>query len=436
MSGRIGDITARLHGLHPRLIDLTLDRLRALLAKLDHPERRLPPVIHVAGTNGKGSTCAFLRAMGEAAGLRVHVFTSPHLLRLNERIRLAGEEVSDAALIDALERTERANDGAPITVFEVLTAAAFLLFAETPANLCVLEVGLGGRGDATNVVERPAACAITSISLDHQDFLGDTLEKIAAEKAGIMKPGVPVAIGAQRPEVLEVLLASAAAVGAPVIHAAPDGLPAPALPGAHQRDNAAIAAAAIRAADIGVNERAIAAGIASAEWPARLQRLRGALAASVPDGWELWLDGGHNPGAAEILAAHFAQWSDRPLHLIVGMKATKDPAAFLRPLIPHAASITAVAEPEQHLALPVEAIVAASGGVAVPGPTVADALARLRGPSPTPRPPPEMGGGEAALTSPLPSREGLGVGSLAPARILICGSLYLAGEVLRADRGS
>ena len=216
MSARIEGIVARLHGLHPRLIDLSLDRLRDLLVKLGHPERRLPPVVHVAGTNGKGSTCAFLRAMAEAAGQRVHVYTSPHLVRFNERIRVAGELVSDEALAAALEHVEQVNAGAAITVFEVITAVAFHLFAQTPADLCVLEVGLGGRGDATNVIDRPAACAITSISLDHRELLGETLAVIAAEKAGIMKRDVPVAIGSQPAEVLDVLLAAAERVGAPV----------------------------------------------------------------------------------------------------------------------------------------------------------------------------------------------------------------------------
>jgi dihydrofolate synthase/folylpolyglutamate synthase len=420
-SSRIEGIVARLHGLHPRLIDLSLDRLEALLEKLGHPEQRLPPVIHVAGTNGKGSTCAFLRAVGEAAGLRVHVYTSPHLVRFNERIRIAGELVSDAALGDALEHVERENAGAPITVFEVITAVAFHLFAQTPAELCVLEVGLGGRGDATNVVARPAACAITSISLDHRELLGDTLELIAAEKAGIMKPAVPVAIGAQPDAVGRVLLEAAARVGAPVRLRGRDwavrpaaegfryedaqgalGLPAPSLPGIHQLDNAGIAIAAMRASGLAVPDAAIAAGIAAAEWPARLQRLRGRLAQSLPPGWQLWLDGGHNPGAGEVLAAHLATWADRPVHLIVGMKDSKDAAGFLRPLLPHAATLWAVAEPGQHSALPVEAIVAASGGVARPGPHVADALAAI-------------------------AREP------GPGRVLICGTLYLAGEVLKVD---
>ncbi len=420
-SARMDGIVARLHGLHPRLMDLTLDRLEALLEKLHNPERRLPPVIHVAGTNGKGSTCAFVRAIAEAAGLRVHVYTSPHLVRFNERIRIAGELVSDAALEAALEYVERVNDGAPITVFEVITAVAFHLFAQTPAELCVLEVGLGGRGDATNVIARPAACAITSISLDHRELLGDTLELIAAEKAGIMKPNVPVAIGAQPNAVTAVLLDAARRVGAAAslrdrdwtVTPTPTGfryadaaakllLPAPSLPGTHQLDNAGIAVAALSAAGLVRGEAAIAAGIAAAEWPARLQRLRGRLARTLPADWELWLDGGHNPGAGEVLGAHLAAWADRPVHLIVGMKDSKDAAGFLRPLLPHAATLWAVAEPGQHSALPVQAIVAASGGVARPGPHVADALAAI-------------------------ARE------RGPARVLICGTLYLAGEILKAD---
>ncbi|HEX3996246.1 MAG TPA: folylpolyglutamate synthase/dihydrofolate synthase family protein [Acetobacteraceae bacterium] len=421
VSGRIGDIVARLHALHPRLIDLTLDRLLVLLGKLGNPQMHLPPIIHVGGTNGKGSTCAFLRAMGEAAGKRVHVYTSPHLVRFNERIRVASELVTDADLVAAMETVEQANAGAPITVFEVITAAAFYLFANTPAELCVLEVGLGGRGDATNVVPPPASCAIASISLDHVELLGPTLEAIAGEKAGIMKPGVPLVTGAQPDPVYAVLNAEAQRIGTPLLQrgrdwtieataggmrfADPAGmvdLPHPSLPGPHQLDNAGIAVAAMRAAGLGVSNEAIARGIASAEWPARLQRLTGPLAARLPAEWELWLDGGHNPGAGEALAAHLAGWRDKPVHLVVGMKMAKDSAEFLRPLIPLASSLWAVAEPDQHNALPVEAIVAASGGVARPGPLVTDALRNI------------------------PRGEG-------PARVLICGSLYLAGEVLKFD---
>ena len=407
-------------GLHPRLIDLSLDRLLTLLARLDHPERKLPPIVHVAGTNGKGSTCAFVRAIAEAAGMRVHVYISPHLVHFNERIRIAGTLVSDDALAAAMEKIERVNAGAPITVFEVITAVAFDLFAATPADLCVLEVGLGGRGDATNVTPPPAACAITSISLDHRELLGDTLPVIAREKAGIMKPGVPVAIGAQPAEVAAVLRAEAERVGAPMllrgrdweVEARDDGfrfsdqagvldLPRPSLPGAFQLDNAGIAIAALRASGLAVPAEAFAAGVAAAEWPARLQRLHRRLTRELPPDWELWLDGGHNPGAGVVLAEHLRGWSDRPVHLVVGMKQAKDSAEFLRPLVPLAATLWAVSEPGQHAALPVEAIVAASGGVARVGPTVVEALRAL------PR------GG--------------------PARVLICGSLYLAGEVLKAE---
>ncbi len=418
---RVEGILERLHGLYPRLIDLSMDRLLALLARLDNPHRRLPPVIHVAGTNGKGSTCAFVRAIAEAAGMRVHVYTSPHLVRFNERIRIAGTLVDDATLEAALEHVIAANADAPITVFEVITAVAFHLFASAPADLCVLEVGLGGRGDATNVIARPAACAITSISMDHREMLGDTLAAIAAEKAGIIKPGVPVAIGAQEDEAASVLLETALRVGAPVrlrghdwevepTHRGfryADGwgamtLPLPALPGPFQLDNAGIAIAALRAALPALPDDAFVDGMRRVEWPARLQRLDGRYAAMLPGDWELWLDGGHNPGAGEALAEHFRGWKDRPLHLVVGMKQAKDSAEFLRPMLPYATTVWAVAEPGQHLALPVEAIVAASGGIARPGPRIADALRAL---------PREAG----------------------PARVLICGSLYLAGEVLKDD---
>ena len=418
--GRAEAIIERLHGLYPRLIDLSLERLERLLAALGNPERRLPPIIHVAGTNGKGSTCAFLRAIGEAAGMRVHVYTSPHLVRFNERIRLAGTLVDEATLEATLEEVERVNAGQPITVFEVLMAASFVLFARVPADLCVLEVGLGGRADATNVIAAPAACAIASISMDHKEMLGDTLAKIAAEKAGIMKRGAPVVTGTQPDEVLAVFRAHAAAAGAPLrirgaewtIDPSADGLvfrdaagtlalPPPSLPGPHQIDNAGIAVAALRASGLAIPESAYARGLATAQWPARLQRLTGALARSLPAGWEVWLDGGHNPGGGEALAAHIVAWHDRPLHVLVGMKQAKDSAEFLRPLIPHATTLWAVNEAGQHLALPVAAIIAASGGVARPGPSIAAAIAQLP-PGP-------------------------------PARVLICGSLYLAGEVLKAD---
>jgi dihydrofolate synthase/folylpolyglutamate synthase len=415
-------IIDRLHALHPKLIDLSLDRMHDILARLGHPERHLPPVIHVAGTNGKGSTCAFTRAIAEAAGQRVHVYTSPHLVRFHERIRLAGALVSEQALSAALEEVEARNAGAPITVFEITTAVALLLFSRVPADLLVLEVGLGGLYDATNVIDRPAATAIASISMDHMDFLGDRLDGIAVEKAGIIKPGVPCATGAQDPAAMAVLDRIAAERGAPLLARGRDwhcdlatdqlryadargtlDLPPPALPGPHQADNAGIAITALRAWNPAwLTDDAIARGVASAEWPARMQRLRGALARMLPAGFELWLDGGHNAGAGVALAAHLAGWRDRPLHLIVGMKKGKASEEFLRPLIPFATTLHAVAEPGQHLAMSVEDIVAASGGTAMPGPTVAGALARI-------------------------AQDGR------PGRVLVCGSLYLAGEVLKAE---
>jgi dihydrofolate synthase/folylpolyglutamate synthase len=412
-------IIARLHTLYPKLIDLSLGRVQRLLGQLGNPQNHLPPTIHVAGTNGKGSTCAFLRAIGEAAGLRVHVTISPHLVRLNERFRIAGELVDDALLADTLAEIERVNDGAPITVFEALAAAGYLMFARVPADLCIVEVGLGGRFDATNVLAAPAACAITSISLDHQEFLGHDLSRIAWEKAGIMKPGRPTATGAQTHEALAVLRTTAAEVGAPLLVRGEDweigetvdglrysdahgmlDLPRPSLAGRHQADNAGIAVAALRASGVALPDAAYA-GLARASWPARLQRLSGQLAALLPEGFELYLDGGHNEGAARVIAAQLRDWSDRPLHLVVGMKQTKDPAAFLAPLMPHANTLWAVAEPGQHLAFPVQAIIAASGGAARPGPDVAGALGQIA--------------------------------AGAPGRVLICGSLYLAGEVLKKE---
>jgi dihydrofolate synthase/folylpolyglutamate synthase len=421
VSDNTDPVLARLTSLHPRLMDLSLDRLRGLLAKLGNPERRLPPVIHVAGTNGKGSTCAFLRAIGEAAGWRVHVFTSPHLVRFNERFRIAGRIVSDDVLTATMAHIEAVNANEPITLFEVITAAAFHMFAQVPAEHCVLEVGLGGRGDATNVIPPPAATAIASISLDHKELLGDTLAAIAAEKAGIMKQGVPVAIGTQPPEVTGVLLDHAGRAGAPshlhgqdwFIEPLPSGfryrdrfgsltLPAPGLPGLHQMDNAGIAIAALRASGLPIPEPAFAAGIAAAEWPARLQRMRGRLAALLPADWELWLDGGHNPGAGKALAEHLRGWGDRPVHVVVGLNQAKDGAGFLRPVVPHATTLWAIREESQHAAMAVADVIAASGGVARPGPTLVKALRAL------PR-------------------------ATGPARVLICGSLYLAGEVLKAD---
>lgn len=424
--GRTGQILERLNRLYPALIDLSLARLETLLARLGHPERHLPPVVHVAGTNGKGSTCALMRAVAEAAGWRVHVLTSPHLVHVTERFRIAGQIVTERELAGVLEEIEQVNAGAPITVFEVLTAAGFMLCARHPADLAIVEVGLGGRHDATNVLERPAACAITAISMDHEAFLGDTPGAIATEKAGIIKPGVPVTTGRQQAEVMDVLVRTAHAHGSPLwrrdhewsITPAPDGtslryhdrhgaldLPLPGLRGAHQIDNAGLAIATLRASGLPLPQQAWA-GIAQARWPARMQRLSGHLAALLPLDWELWLDGGHNPGAGEVLAQVMAEWADRPTHLVIGMKQTKDATGFLSPLLPHAASIQAIAEKDQHLAQPVADIIAAAGGRATAGPTLHAALTHL-----------------AATAEP----------DAPPARVIICGSLYLAGVALQLD---
>jgi dihydrofolate synthase/folylpolyglutamate synthase len=416
LSGRYDASLDRLQNLYPKLIDLSLDRLLRLLADLGDPHLRLPPVIHVAGTNGKGSCCAFIRAIAEAAGLRVHVYTSPHLVRFNERIRLAGELVADTALAAALDEIEAVNAGNQITVFEAITAAAFLLFARAPADLCVSEVGLGGRFDATNVIPAPLVAAITSISMDHQDFLGDRLEMIATEKAGIIKPGCTVVTGSQAPEALAEIVREAAKNDVLLLRRGRDWeivedeaglvfsgmrLPRPALIGAHQADNAGIAIAALQAANLEIPRSAYAQGVAQAQWPARLQELRGNLLNLLPIGSSLWLDGAHNPAGGQALAEQLDRWPG-PTTLVVGMKQSKDVAEFLAPLLPRAARIFAVAEPGQHLALPIDQVIAASGGVAIPGPDVASALRQIA----------------------------------VPTRVLICGSLYLAGEVLKQDEGA
>lgn len=417
----------RLKTLHPVAIDLSLDRLRGLLADLGHPERATPPVIHVAGTNGKGSTIAFARAILEADGRRVHAYTSPHLVRFNERIRLAGDLISDDALTAILEEVEAVNAGRPITLFEVTTAAAFLAFARVPADALLLEVGLGGRFDATNVVDRPAATVVTRISFDHRDFLGDTIEGIAGEKAGIMKPGVPAVWAPQPdPRVTAVLERVAAEVGAvPVpwrVTPLSSGfrfegvgrwldLPSPGLVGAHQIVNAGGAIAAVCASSLAVSDRAIEVGTARADWPARLQRLvRGPLVEMLPGGWELWLDGGHNDSAGEVLAARAAAWATddgKPLALIHGMLTTKRPEEFLAPLRPHVRRWRGVGIAGEPSAFTARALTEAAIAVGV-----ADAQTAA---DPT-----------DALRSLIETERG-------PTRVLICGSLYLAGEILAAN---
>lgn len=427
-----GQILARLSALHPKRIDLSLARMERLMAALDHPERRLPPVIHVAGTNGKGSTIAFMRAMLEASGRSVHVYTSPHLVRFNERIRLGapgrGELVSDALLADALDRAEAANDGAPITFFEITTAAAFLLFSEHPADVLLLEVGLGGRLDATNVVPSPRTSVITPVSIDHVDFLGATVAAIAGEKAGIIKPHAPVVVGEQVPEALAVIERAAARVRAPVfarnehwhvheeagrlVYSDEDGLvdlPRPRLVGPHQIDNAGLAVAALRS--LKLSAVAQEAGILGAEWPARLQRLAtGTLVSRAPSGAEVWLDGGHNAAGGAALAHALCGLEERysrPLVMIIGMLGTKDVAGFLSPFAGLVREAIAVPVPDNPAGLTPDEVAGAATRLGIKARTAGSVAAALDSLAATPMVP--------------------------PARILICGSLYLAGAVLDAN---
>jgi len=431
----IDSIVARLTELHPKRIDLSLDRMWRILEALGHPEHRLPPVIHVAGTNGKGSTIAFMRAILEGAGLRVHVYTSPHLVRFNERFRLGvegeGRLASDQELGSVLAKCESVNAGAPITVFEITTAAGLLLFARNAADALLLEVGMGGRLDATNVVDRPLATVITPVSLDHTEHLGDTVGKIAAEKAGILKRGVPAIVAAQPREALGVIERCAARVTAPIRIAGEDwtateergrlvyqddagllDLPAPKLYGRHQFENAGVAIAALRAVrEFKLPPAAFETGIAKADWPARMQRLtQGRLVLLAPPGSELWLDGGHNTDGGRAVANALADLEERvsrPLVLVVGMLSTKDCESFLKNFAGLARRIVAVPVPHQEKSFPAAVIAEAARAVGIPAQSSDDltnALAVI---------------GRFELEA-------------AP-RILITGSLYLAGAVLNAN---
>ncbi|MFW2541059.1 bifunctional folylpolyglutamate synthase/dihydrofolate synthase [Primorskyibacter sp. 2E107] len=415
-------ILDRMMALHPKVIDLVLDRVWRLLEALGHPEQKLPPVVHLAGTNGKGSTQAMIRAGLEAAGHRVHAYTSPHLARFHERIRLAGELITEEHLTAVLDECYAANGGETITYFEITTCAALLAMARTPADYTLLETGLGGRLDATNVVEKPALTILTPISMDHEQFLGDTLAKIAGEKAGIIKRGVPCVVGPQPEEVMAVIEARAVALGAPLLaygqnwHVGEEhgrmvyqdetgllDLPLPNLPGAHQIQNAGAALAALRHLNAG--DAAFEAAVTEAYWPARMQRLKEGPLVEIAPKAELWLDGGHNPAAGEALAAHLARLPRRPTHLICGMLNTKDAGGFLRPLADHATSLTAVSIPGEANTLPATEtarMAQKSGHRESEAESLADAL--------------------RSITAEAPE-----------ARILICGSLYLAGHVLRRN---
>ncbi len=408
--------------LHPKIIDLTLDRVWHLLAQLDHPERALPPVIHIAGTNGKGSTLAMIRAGLEAAGKRVHAYTSPHLARFHERIRIAGKLICEDYLTQVLDECETANGDASITYFEITTCAALLTFARTPADYTLLEVGLGGRLDATNVIERPKLSIITPVSIDHQHYLGETLPEIAGEKAGILKRGVRCIVGAQPDEALDVIERRAARLGAPLLahgqhwHVGEErgrlvyqdesgllDLPLPNLIGAHQVQNAGIAIAALRA--LGFKDAACEAAMTNVKWPARLQRLRSGPLADAAKSAELWLDGGHNPAAGAALAEALTRLPPRPLYLICGMLNTKDVAGYLKPLAQVAESLHAVSIPGETATLSAKDTCAAAQSIGLRAQSAENI--------------------DAAIHTI--------VSKAASARILICGSLYLAGQVLQEN---
>ncbi|UFS65340.1 bifunctional folylpolyglutamate synthase/dihydrofolate synthase [Paracoccus denitrificans] len=415
-------ILARLMQLHPKVIDLSLDRMHRILAALGDPQRRIPPVIHIAGTNGKGSTQAMIRAGLESAGKRVHAYTSPHLAQFHERIRLAGELIAEPDLAAALEECEAANGGAPITFFEITTAAAFLAFSRIPADYTLLEVGLGGRLDATNVIDDPALTVITPISIDHTQYLGETLAEIAGEKAGILKRRVPCIVGPQEPVAREAIEQKAERLFAPLRIARQDwdsrregdsliyqdehglmDLPLPVLPGPHQIVNAGTAIAALR--ELGFGHIEARAAVIEAEWPARMQRLTRGPLVEAAGACELWLDGGHNPAGGEAVAATLSAMARKPTHLVCGMLNTKDVAGYMRPLAGVAQSLTAVAIPGEPNTLPAEDTAAAAASVGLAAGTAPDALAAVQ-----------------RLAADQPG-----------ARILICGSLYLAGQVLRQN---
>lgn len=416
-------ILDRLMSLHPKVIDLTLDRMHRLLAALGNPERHIPPVIHIAGTNGKGSTQAMIRAGLEAGGKRVHAYTSPHLARFHERIRLAGDLIPEADLAAILEECEAVNDGQPITFFEITTAAAFVAFSRVPADYTLLEVGLGGRLDATNVIARPCLTVITPVSIDHTQYLGDTLPLIAAEKAGIIKREVPVIVAPQQDEALRVIENRASGLSAP-IHAygqqwmvAPDrdgmvyqddhglwDIPLPNLIGPHQIQNAGTALAALR--QLGATDAQAMAAVTKAHWPARMQRLtQGPLIDLIGPQAELWLDGGHNPAGGEALAATLAAMPKRPTYLVCGMLNTKDVTGYMRPLAAHAISLTAISIPGEQNTLTADETAGFAADAGISAQTAASAADAVR---------------DIIAIDPH-------------ARILICGSLYLAGRILREN---
>ena len=420
--GDSSEILDRLKSLYPKSIDLTLNRPKRLLAELEHPERQLPPVIHFAGTNGKGSTLAMVRAGMEAASLDVHAYISPHLTKFNERIRLAGELIGENRLASALLECERVNAGKPISLFEITTCAAFLEFSRTRADALLLEVGLGGRLDATNVVDKPELTVISPVSLDHQEYLGGSLADIAGEKAGILKPGVPCVVSRQKPEALRRIIDTADSLGAPlllqerdwtisdagfhIVHTGPQGrlvLPKPKLVGQHQIENAGAAITVLR--HLGLDEDIIASAMTTAEWPARMQLLKKGPLVDAARNSEIWLDGGHNPAAGEAVANTIRSMPKRVTGIICGMLGTKDVRSFLGALREVADRLYGISIPGEPAALPaanVAQVAREVGFKAEASPDVEQAARKIADEEP---------------------------GS----RILVCGSLYLAGWILRKN---
>ncbi len=423
MTGTTSDaILDRMMSLHPKIIDLTLDRVWTLLDRLGNPQDNLPPVIHIAGTNGKGSTLAMLRAGLEGAGKKVHAYTSPHLARFHERIYLAGSLISEEDLTAVLDECYAANNGAPITYFEITTCAGLLAMSRVPADYTLLEVGLGGRLDATNVIAKPALTVITPVSMDHEGFLGDTVGKIAFEKAGILKRGVTCVVSPQADDAQDVIEAQATKVGAPLLahgqhwHVTTErgrlvfqdetGLRDLALPnllGAHQVQNAGAALAGLR--HLGVSDAGLEAAVTQARWPARMQRLKSGPLVDAAGAAELWLDGGHNPAAGQALGAYLSTLHDRPTHLVCGMMNTKDVAGYMAPLAAHAASLTALSIPGEVNTLSAENTARIARDCGMQAEIAPDATTAVKN---------------------IVARD-------PDARILICGSLYLAGAILREN---
>ncbi|MBI76359.1 MAG: bifunctional folylpolyglutamate synthase/dihydrofolate synthase [Rhodospirillaceae bacterium] len=420
-------ILTRLNDLHPKIIDLSLDRIKTLLKKLNHPENKLQKVIHVAGTNGKGSTIAFINEICERAGLTVNRYTSPHLVNFSERIYVCGQNINELSLTKILSECEEVNAGDPITLFEITTAAAFLAFSRTPADVTLIETGLGGRFDATNVIQKPTLTIITPISKDHVNWLGHTLDKIAFEKAGILKPNVPALIGPQPTDAGLVIEKHAKKLGVKTITYSQDWelssspsniylrfkklhsvLPIPSLQGEHQLTNAATAAIATKLLKKPeINDNVIGAGIRSTFWAGRLQKLTTASTKSFPKGWSLWIDGGHNPGAAEALATTVSQWQQKPLHIVFGYINSRDPKEFLRPLANYIKTLNAITIPGEASSMSAKECKLAAQQLGITASVSSDFMEAM---------------------------DKIIKVSSKPGRILICGSLYLVGAVLRHEQ--